>query len=109
MILICNEITDYSNYAKNQDPRAVKPVGINTNEIITIRPLELWKSHEDTIHITEVNVGGTAVYLEHSFEEVRAMLFGMTLVHDYRVEHGTHFVRSEPYMTPEEEDEDSCF
>jgi hypothetical protein len=109
MILICNEITDYSSYAKNQSPRAVKSVGINANEIITIRPLELWKSHEHTIQITEVNVGGTAVYLEHSFEEVRAMLFGMTLVHDYRVEHGTHFVKSEPYMIPEEEDEDSCF
>jgi hypothetical protein len=25
------------------------------------------------------------------------------------VEHGTHFVKSEPYMIPEEEDEDSCF
>ena len=61
MILICNEITDYSSYAKNQSPRAIKSVGINTNEIITIRPLELWKSHEETIHITEVNVGGTAV------------------------------------------------
>ena len=108
MILICNEIKDYSTYAKNQSPRAVKPVGININEIVTIRPLELWKSHEETIHITEMNVNGTAVYLEHSFEEVRAMLFGMTLVHDYRVEHGTHFVKSEPYMTPED-DEDSCF
>lgn len=111
MILICNEITDYSSYAKNQSPRAIKSVGINANEIITIRPLELWKSHEDTIHITEVNVGGTAVYLEHSFEEVRAMLFGMTLVHDYRVEHGTHFLRSEPFgpYNQEEDDEDSCF
>ena len=52
---------------------------------------------------------GTAVYLEHSFEDVRAMLFGMTLVHDYRVEHGTHFVKSEPYMIPEDENETSCF
>ena len=109
MILICNEIIDYSRYAKNQSPGAVKSVGINTSNIVTMRPLELWKSHEETIHITEVNVGGTAVYLEHSFEEVRAMLFGMTLVHDYRVEHGTHFVKSEPYMIPEEEDETSSF
>ena len=109
MILICNEITDYSTYAKNQNPRAVKSVGINTNEIVTIRPLELWKSHNETIHITEVNVGGTAIYLEHSFEDVRAMLFGMTLVHDYRVEHGTHFLKSIPYRLPEDEDEDSCF
>ncbi len=104
MILICNEIIDYSSYAKNQSPRAVKSVGINTTNIITMRPLELWKSHEETIQITEVNVGGTAVYLEHSFEEVRAMLFGMTLVHDYRVENGTHFVKSEPYMIPEEDE-----
>lgn len=109
MILICNEIIDYSRYAKNQSPGAVKSVGINTVNIVTMRPLELWKSHDETIHITEVNVGGTAVYLEHSFEEVRAMLFGMTLVHDYRVEHGTHFLRSEPYMTPEEDDETSSF
>ena len=109
MILICNEITDYSTYAKNQSPRAIKPVGININEIVTIRPLELWKSQDETIHITEINVNGTAVYLEHSFEEVRAMLFGMTLVHDYRVEHGTHFVKSEPYMIPEDENETSCF
>jgi hypothetical protein len=108
MILICNEITDYSTYAKNQSPRAVKSVAINTTEIITIRPLELWKSHEATIQLTEMNVNGTAIYLEHSFEEVRAMLFGMMLVHDYREEHGTHFVKSEPYNF-REEDEDSCF
>ena len=108
MILICNEIKDYSTYAKNQSPRAIKSIGINTNEIVTIRPSELWKSHQDTIHITEMNVGGNNIYLEHSFEEVRAMLFGMTLVHDYRVEHGTHFVKSEPYHILEE-DEASCF
>ena len=37
------------------------------------------------------------------------MLFGMTLVHDYRVEHGTHFVRCEPYLLPDDEDEDSTY
>jgi len=109
MILICNEITDFSTYSRSQSPRVIKPIGINVQNIVTFHPMNLWKDGDEAVDITKIvmDYREEAIYLEHSFEELRAMLFGMTLVHDYRVEHGTHFVRCEPYQIPENEDEET--
>lgn len=108
MILICKEITDFSTYSRSQSPRVIKPIGINVQNIVTFHPMNLWNYGDEAVDITKIvmDYQEEAIYLEHSFEEMRGMLFGMTLVHDYRVEHGTHFVRCQAYPVPNEEEDD---
>ena len=112
MMLICNCIKDFSIYTKANSKRTVQPVAININSVVYFVPMNLWVDGNETTEITRMVLNRPypenlhdVLYLEHSFEEVRAMLFGMTLVHDYRVEHGTHFVKSEEYPLPKEDDD----
>lgn len=108
MILICKEITDFSTYSRTQTNRVIKPIGINVQRIVSFHPINLWKDGNETVNITKMlmDYQNEPLYLEHSFEQMRGMLFGMTLVHDYRVEHGTHFVRCQAYPVPNEEEDD---
>jgi hypothetical protein len=112
MILICKHIKSYSVYARTQSPKSVVPIAININNIVHFVPISLWRESQEPVEITKMVLhapiseeNNEIIYLEHSFEEVRAMLFGMTLVHDYRVEHGTHFLRSEEYPLPQDDDD----
>ena len=113
MILICNHIKDFSIYSKTNSKRVVEPVAINIQNIVYLTPMNLWKDGDETIQITRVVLNRAhlethedILYLEHNFEELRGMLFGMTLVHDYRVEHGTHYLQSFEFTLPKDDSED---
>ena len=103
MILICNQIKNFAMYSRTKKKRIVESIGININNIITFSPMNLWKDGNNPTEITRMEMNHESIYLEHDFEEIRAMLFGITCVHDYRVEHGTHYIRCEAYPTPSEE------
>jgi len=105
MIIICNQIKDFSTYARTGTKRVIEPIGINIQNIVTFSPMNLWKEGSKTTQITRMEMKQEEpVYLEHDFEEIRAMLFGITCVHDYRVEHGTHYIRCEAFPTPQDVD-----
>tara|TARA_B100000902_G_scaffold398816_1_gene467033 strand:+ start:7983 stop:8321 length:339 start_codon:yes stop_codon:yes gene_type:complete len=103
MIIICYQIKDFETYTRTQSPRSVGAIAINVQQISTITPMELWvDGKEKDRHITSVTMqNGTIFYLNHSLDEMDGMLRGITCVHDYRMQHGTHYLIPQEYEKPE--------
>ena len=103
MIIICYHIKDFETYTRTQRPRSVGPIAINVQQISSIVPMELWvDGKEEDRHITSIAMAnGTIYYLNHNLDEVEAMIRGITCVHDYRIDNGSHYLVPHEYEKPE--------
>jgi len=106
MIIICYHIKDWESYVKTQSENSVQPIGINVQQISTFVPMDLWVEGSSTKSITKISMyNGTVYYLTHSLDEVDGMLRGICCVHDYRTQHGSHYLISQQYEKPEDFDD----
>ena len=103
MIIILYHIKDFESYTRTQTPRSVRPIAINIQQISSIVPMELWvDGKEKKRNITQVTMANkTVIYANHSMDEMDGMLRGITCVHDYRPEHGSHYLVPHEYEKPE--------
>lgn len=103
MIIIAYHIKDFETYTRTQTERSLQPIAINIQHLSSIVPMALWmEGKEEDRHITKLEMNnGSVFYMNHSLDEMEAMIRGITCVHDYRTQHGTHYLVPHEYELPE--------